>query len=275
MNNRQAWAVILTVLSLFLARQAVFTASGSEELLNHGMVLIPGGVYQPFFKGENDAPQREVHSYLLQKYPVTCGEYLEFVQANPKWKRSKVIRLFADEQYLADWKNDEDPGIETPGRLNQPVTWVSWFAARAYAKWKGMRLPTSAEWEFAAQAGFDSVDGSGEPAFVRDLMKKYSLPLPEIFPQIGQERPNFYGLHDMHGLAWEWTLDFNSALATGDVRNDTGINRVLFCGAGALGTVDRSNYAAYMRYGFRSSVKASYTIRNLGFRCAKDCSKAR
>lgn len=271
MNNRQQSAIILSLLLFSLIRPAISAGSDSEESAGHGMIRIPGGVYQPFFKGENVADQQEVQSFFMQKNPVTCGEFLEFVQVNPKWKRSQVRRLFADHQYLADWKNDEDPGVAIPGRLNQPVTWVSWFAARAYARWKGLRLPTTAEWEYAAQAGYSSADGSGEPVFAQDLIKKYSLPLPESLPQIGQDKPNYYGLQDMHGLVWEWTVDFNSALATGDVRNDTGINRVLFCGSGALGTVDRSNYAAYMRYGFRSSVKAAYTIRNLGFRCARDC----
>ena len=71
-------------------------------------------------------------------------------------------------------------------------------------------------------------------------------------------------------MIWEWTSDFNSAIVTGDARSDTGLERQLFCGAGSLGAKDPSNYPAFMRFGFRSSLKAGYAIHNLGFRCASD-----
>ncbi len=58
-------------------------------------------------------------------------------------------------------------------------------------------------------------------------------------------------------------------MVTGDARGDTGLDRQLFCGSGSEGAKDTSNFPAFMRYGFRSSLKASYTIHNLGFRCAK------
>ena len=59
-------------------------------------------------------------------------------------------------------------------------------------------------------------------------------------------------------------------MITGDARDDLGLDRQLFCGSGAEGTKDRRNFPAFMRYGFRSSLKASYTVHNLGFRCVKD-----
>jgi sulfatase modifying factor 1 len=77
-------------------------------------------------------------------------------------------------------------------------------------------------------------------------------------------------VRDLHGLIWEWTSDFNSAIVTGDARGDTGIERQLFCGSGSLGAGDRNAFPAFMRFGFRSSLKASYTVHNLGFRCARD-----
>ena len=89
-----------------------------------------------------------------------------------------------------------------------------------------------------------------------------------ILPRVGNGRPNFLGVHDLHGLVWEWTSDFNSAMITGDAREDSGLDRQLFCGAGSLNASDRANFAAFMRFGFRSSLRASYAIHNLGFRCA-------
>lgn len=55
---------------------------------------------------------------------------------------------------------------------------------------------------------------------------------------------------------WEWTSDLNSAIVTGDARGNTGLERLLFCGAGSLSANDRGNYPPFMRFGFRSSLKA-------------------
>jgi len=75
----------------------------------------------------------------------------------------------------------------------------------------------------------------------------------------------------LHGLVWEWVLDFNTQMVTGDSRADNaGLERGLFCGAGAQGARNVENYASFMRFGFRSSLEARYCVHNLGFRCAKD-----
>jgi formylglycine-generating enzyme required for sulfatase activity len=91
-----------------------------------------------------------------------------------------------------------------------------------------------------------------------------------MLPSIRQGVPNYFGVYDLHGLVWEWVADFNTAMVTGDARADSGLDRQLFCGSGSEGAKDRNNFPAFMRYGFRSSLKASYTVHNLGFRCAKD-----
>ena len=233
-----------------------------------GFVPIPAGVYRPLFRGENDAAEIPVRAFSISIAPVTNGEFLEFVSANPKWQRSKVKRLFADESYLKHWAGDTDLGARCDAR--QPATWVSWFAAKAYASWKGGRLPTTAEWEMVAAAGFTTVNGAKEPEFVKAVARWYSTPAPETLPAAGSGRANILGVSDLHGIVWEWTSDFNSAIVTGDARGDTGLERQLFCGAGSLGAKDTANFPAFMRFGFRSSLKAAYTVHNLGFRCAKD-----
>ena len=232
-----------------------------------GMSTLPDGKYSPLFRGEKDAKEIAIASFQLDERPVTNGEFLGFVRENPKWQRSQVKRLFADERYLAHWSGDVDLGKVDPA---QPVTQVSWFAAKAFAAWSGKRLPSTAEWEFAAGAGFTNPDGTKEPEFQQAIAKWYGTPTPDVLPAAGSGKPNVHGLRDLHGLVWEWTSDFNSAIVTGDARGDTGLERTLFCGAGSLGAKDTGNYPAFMRFGMRSSLKAGYTVHNLGFRCAKD-----
>ncbi|MGH8262083.1 MAG: formylglycine-generating enzyme family protein, partial [Steroidobacteraceae bacterium] len=72
----------------------------------------------------------------------------------------------------------------------------------------------------------------------------------------------------LHGLVWEWALDYNALLVSNDSREQGGADRAKFCGEGALSTADRENYAVLMRIGFLSSLEANYTTANLGFRCA-------
>ncbi len=232
-----------------------------------GMALVPAGRYIPLFRAEKDPKEIAVPAFFLDVLPVTNGDFLEFVRAHPKWGRSTVKRLFAEADYLQRWAGDLDPGTNAP--LSAPVTHVSWFAAKAYCSWKGKRLPTTAEWEYAAAASPTRVDGANDPEFTRQVRAWYATPAPGTLPAVGTGRTNVFGVQDLHGLIWEWVADFSTAMVTGDARGDTGLDRQLFCGAGSEGAKDTSNFPAFMRYGFRSSLKASYTVHNLGFRSAR------
>jgi formylglycine-generating enzyme len=232
------------------------------------MTRIPDGVYRPLFRAGAEPKEVPVKAFCLDVQPVTTADFLKFVRANPAWRRSHVKRLFADEFYLRNWLGDLDPGTNV--QASAPVTFVSWFAANAYAAWKGKRLPTVAEWEYAAAAGPASPDGSKDAAFSSQVLAWYNSPAPAHLAQVGMGEKNFWGVQDLHGLVWEWTADFNNSIGNGDARNDTGPDSQLFCGAGAQGARDVGNYPAFMRYGFRSSLKAEYCVHNLGFRCAAD-----
>ncbi len=232
------------------------------------MRRIPAGVYVPLLRTPKDPAQVHVASYLLDERPVTNAEFLAFVTAQPHWQRSMVSRLFADSSYLENWAGDREPGVQAP--LNSPVVRVSWFAARAYARWVSKRLPSTAEWELAAGAGYTRPDGRNDEQLNHDLYAWLARPVPDIQPAVARGRPNFYGVHDLHGLVWEWVDDFNSAMVTGESRGDSGLERDLFCGAGSVGAKDTTDFAAFMRLALRSSLKANNTTTALGFRCAKD-----
>ena len=228
------------------------------------MVLVPAGIYTPLYGSSGTVA---VAAFYLDEAPVTNGEFLDFVREHPAWRKSSAKRIFADEGYLRDWAADEDLGGLDP---QSPVTRVSWFAAKAYAEWKGKRLPTLAEWEYAASASETNAVGLDDPAYNQRILDWYSRPVRDVLPRVGSTFRNFYGAWDLHGLVWEWVTDFNTALVTGESRADAGLDRSLFCGSGAAGAAEFKDYAAFMRYAYRSSLKANYTVANLGFRCAMD-----
>ncbi len=241
---------------------------GAASQAATGMVTLPGGVFKPLFRSVTDPAEVNVAPFRLDAFPVTNEEFLNFVQHNRAWRRSAARRLFVDESYLKNWSGDLELGPNAPARA--PVTFVSWFAAKAYAQWKGKRLPSVAEWEWAAAASQTQAQGERDPQFQAELIRWSTAPTDSHRPDVGRRPPNFWGVHDLHGLIWEWVRDFNTTMVTGDARGDSGLDRQLFCGTAATDSRDPDNYPAFMRYGFRSSLNANYCVHNLGFRCAQD-----
>ncbi|MCM2275997.1 MAG: formylglycine-generating enzyme family protein [Candidatus Didemnitutus sp.] len=251
------------------ALAAAANASPTTELAPApASVVIPAGQHKPLLRSTKDPVTVPVAAFALDVLPVTNAQFLAFVVAHPKWQRSRVTRLFADEHYLSHWAGDTDLGPAAPA--DAPVVRVSWFAARAYARWVGKRLPTTAEWERAASAGYTTPDGKNDTALNGDLYRWLARPTPEVQPGVATAKANFFGVRGLHGLVWEWVSDFNTAMVTGESRADNGLDRDLFCGAGAAGSTDTTDYAAYMRLALRSSLKAPNTTSSLGFRCAQD-----
>jgi formylglycine-generating enzyme len=264
MKRKQTrFLLVLTASCACVTGGAAFAASNAPA----GMIDIAGGVFRHLFASPTDSKEVTVPSFCLDALPVSNGDFLEFVRANPSWQRSRVRRLFADECYLKHWAGDMALGTNAPPAA--PVTFVSWFAARAYAQWKHKRLPTTAEWELAAAASASGPNGKNDLEFQSQLRTWYSAPSRKL-ADVGTGQPNYWGAYNLHGLVWEWVSDFSAAMVTGDARADNELNRQLFCGSGAVNARDLTDYAAFMRYGLRSSLKADYCIHNLGFRCAKD-----
>src|SRR5215470_15654880 len=112
-------------------------------------VTIPGGSFASVLPPDGKAAPAVVSACRLRSLPVTNGEFLQFVRANPKWARGNVPSLFADGQYLAQWAG---PSTLGPAGSRQPVTRVSWFAAQAYCESEHARLPTWYEFEYVAAA---------------------------------------------------------------------------------------------------------------------------
>lgn len=180
-----------------------------------GMVLLPGGA---FLMGNNqglldEQPAREVSidTFLIDKYEVTNQQFVRFLNENGKNEDE-------NENILIDLTDPDVRLLIIDGQFrattvfaNHPVTEVTWYGASAYAKWAGKRLPTEAEWEYAARG----YDGRLYPWGNAEATYQYSnyqgnLGNTEKVYQYPKGRSQF-GLYNMSGNVWEWVADAYNA----------------------------------------------------------------
>ena len=248
-----------------------------------GMVLIPAGQFQMGSNddeaGNNEQPVHTVHidAFFMDEHEVTNLEYKEFILENPRWQKSRIDKRFHNGNYLKHWSGNNYPS----GKANHPVTYVSWYAAMAYAEWAGKRLPTEAEWEYAARGG---VDGLKYPLgnTISTRQANYNNHVGDT-TAVGRYAANGYDLYDMAGNVWEWCLDEYDAdfyFVSRDSRNPisgartiqwildnftsipTNTSRVLR--GGSWGS-DAQN----LRVADRNGNTPSLTAGSNGFRCAR------
>jgi len=263
------------------------------------MVFISGG---KFAMGTDDAMpfegpvhQVEITSFFIDEREVTVADFAKFVEATGYkteaerfgWSGVFVVK---DHDWHkmdgANWRYPEGTG-STAAEPNEPVTQVSWNDAIAYAKWAGKRLPTEAEWEFAARGGL-----AGKTYAWGDELRPGGKPVANwwqgTFPDtnsvedgfagratVGSFAPNGYGLYDVAGNVWEWTADFyDPAYYTSSPAKDpkgpaSGDERVIRGGSWMCSENLCSNY----RVAARSRSTPDTGLNNLGFRLAKDITK--
>ena len=153
----------------------------------------------------DEVPRRSVKvgAFYLDKHEVTESEFRKFIDKHPQWKKASIPAKLHNGKYLQDWDGDKFP----KGKDDYPVVNVSWYAAVAYCQSLGKRLPTEAEWEFAARGGLDNkaFPWGDEPA--DKTRANYSASGFGAAIKVGSYRSNGYGLHDMAGNVWEYLAD--------------------------------------------------------------------
>ena len=228
-------------------------------------IAIPAGSYQSVLPSAGTLDDVQIDAMAMRSEPVTNAEFLDFVRKQPDWQRGTTATVFAESRYLDQW-----PGATKISDVQgkQPVVKVSWFAAQAYCESENARLPTWHEWEYVAAADATRRDARSDPAWRNRILGWYAQTSSGELAPIGGEA-NVYGVRDMHGLIWEWVDDFNALFISADNRNQGDPDLLKFCGAGALSTQDRDNYAILMRLAMLSSLKGADVTGNLGFRCVR------
>jgi formylglycine-generating enzyme required for sulfatase activity len=193
--------------------------------------------------------------FWLDVTEVSNDAYRRFVLANAAWQKDRIDRRLHDGNYLKDWNGTDYPA----GKGDAPAVWVSWYAASAYAKWAGKRLPSEAEWEYAARAGTQTAYWWGD-AFDGSHVAPLAAPAD---PSPFRSPWNVVG---MIGGVWEWTSSVYRPYPyrAGDGREETlSSDRRVKRGGSA------SNAERFLRPANRSSELPEVTSDLLGFRCAR------
>ncbi len=284
--------------------------SGSTER----MIQLPGGSFlmgtdiREGFPADGEGPVRQVvvDAFYMDSSAVRNREFAQFIAAtNYVTEAERFGWSFVFEGDLPDrgaglecvpgaewwkrvdgasWRNPEGPESTLTHRKDHPVVHVSWNDAAAYAEWAGKRLPTEAEWEYAARGGLEqklypwgddlTPEGQhlcniwqGEFPIRNTADDGYASTAPvDAFP------PNGYGLYGMTGNTWEWCADWFDAqfhaLATRDnpMGPPTGSARVLKGGS----YLCHRSYCNRYRVAARSSNTPDSSTTNIGFRCVRD-----
>ena len=236
---------------------------------------VPGGEFRSVLPEGAASAVSPIEPFALQRVPVTNGEFLDFVRTHPEWQRGKVPGTLADSHYLLNWAGPLEPGSQA--RTDQPVTQVSWFAARAYCDSHKARLPRWIEWEFAAAADEHVADARHDPLWRQRILATLSRSPGSPLPAVGLKVANLYGLHDLHGVVWEWVEDFDTLFVPQGQAEHAGMpmshgDAAMSCGAAALSVSDPENYPMILRLAVLASLNRNSTTADLGFRCARSVS---
>jgi formylglycine-generating enzyme required for sulfatase activity len=174
----------------------------------------------------------------MSTHEITCAQFAAFcnarnIESNGMWAAGPYpteTLFYVNSIYGLNYSS----GNWTPGtgKANAPMTNVTWFGAAAFAQYAGGRLPTEAEWEYAARATTTTAFNTGACLSYSQANYNWLSPQlgctnsntndPATTQNVGTYAPNAWGLYDMHGNVWEWCSDWYGTYPTGAISNPTG-----------------------------------------------------
>lgn len=140
--------------------------------------------------------------FYIDECPVTNAQFKRFTDANPDWQPDQIPRQLDNGNYLKHWKETGALTIHA----DHPVVNVNWYAAVAYCRWAGKRLPTEIEWEHAARGGLNGLFPWGSQPVDGSRANFSGSGLNSTSP-VGKYPANGYGLFDMAGNVWQFVAD--------------------------------------------------------------------
>jgi len=274
-----------------------------------GMRYVPGGTFvmgaTDDEAGLDDFPSHQVtlSGFWMDTTEVTNQSFAAFVKATGYLTTAERRPANANEQpgamvfqpdigwqwtNGASWQHPSGPGSDLSGKDFHPVVHISWEDANAYCTWAGKRLPTEAEWEYAARGGIrDAVYpwGSRSPdtgpakanIWEGDFPSRNTKADGYVFTApVAQYPPNGYGLYDMAGNVWEWCSDWYDARYYDQLHDSIAVNPQ----GPAVPTKDKvirggsflchNTYCSGYRVSRRMYTTPDNAIIHTGFRCVKD-----
>ena len=263
-----------------------------------GLVHIAAGSFQMGADHADQIDQRPARSvslraFWIDKHQVTNRRFAAFVEATSyvttaeRVGKSMVFDPARGTWQLTDgaqWRHPDGPNSSLAGHDNHPVVQVSWHDAVAFARWSGGRLPTEAEWEYAARGGLFDTDYPWGRELAPDdiyLANYWQGWFPEVDHRldgfggtapVGSFPPNRFGLYDTSGNVWEWCADWyaRDAYEIGDASQPTGptsgTERVRRGGS----WLSAANTDHGIRVATRDSAAPTVATNHTGFRCVHD-----
>jgi formylglycine-generating enzyme required for sulfatase activity len=253
------------VSSLPSIKKNMFTETIPNTEVSFDMIAIPNGTFlmgspeSEMNRKVDEGPQRKVSidAFYMGKFEVTWDVFELFFKQN----KGLFVKLDDNKVMKIDAITRPSPPYEDPsygmGKENFPAVSMSAYSALVFCKWlssvtgRFYRLPTEAEWEYAARAGSTSTYSFGNIDNI-DEYAVYYKNANGVYAKVGTKKPNAWGLYDMHGNASEWTLDeyekeAYSSLATNNPwKTPTVIHPRVYRGGSWDDTADKLRSAARM-----------------------------